>query len=90
MLNDAGEVTLPLKPLLYYRPFSSESSVSTIIEVFAMSPTVTGQGHLDNLVKDTRVVMLGLLLLHKTEGSNTVSWQLHQLCFLIDPLVDFS
>ena len=77
MLNDAAEVTLPLKPLLYCRPLSSESSVSAIIEVFTMSPTVIGQGHLDNRVKDTRVVMLGLL--HKTEGSNTVSLQLHQL-----------
>ena len=43
MLNDAGELTLPLKPP-YNGPTSPESSVVTIIKSLTLSPDPNGQG----------------------------------------------
>ena len=45
MLNDAGEVTLSLKPP-YNGPTSPESSVVTIINSLTLSPDLKGQGDL--------------------------------------------
>ena len=45
MHNDAGEVTLPLKPP-YNGPSSQESSVVTVINSLTLSPDLKGQGDL--------------------------------------------